>query len=66
MLRTISEVIQRPDGRFKMRFNCGHISDLTLKKPPQMDRMYECQRCEFKGQGTKAAGIGYLNNGGHK
>lgn len=65
MLRTIREIIQRPDGKWKVRLKCGHISNVVLKDKPEINRIYNCDRCEIKGQGVKHI-VGHLNNGSHR
>lgn len=61
MLRNIHEVIKTEDGMFKVRLSCGHMGQTLLKYKPSMSKIYECERCDVKGQGVKKI-IGHLNN----
>jgi alkyl hydroperoxide reductase subunit AhpF len=63
MLRNIQEIIQRLDGRFKIKLKCGHMLSHKFRSKPNMDSSYNCPACDIKSQGTKAYGVGYLNNG---
>jgi alkyl hydroperoxide reductase subunit AhpF len=62
MLRAIQEIIEK-DDKYKVRLKCGHMLSHKFKIKPSFDSVYNCPACEIKGQGTKASGVGYLNNG---
>ena len=65
MLRNIKEIIEKSGGKFTVRLKCGHLHSITLKDKPDINKIYDCQRCEIKGQGVRSI-IGHLDNGHRK